>query len=124
MVKTGTKKTITIDAKGRTPGRVATEVVFALTGKDTPAWRPNVLPDVAVTVTNAGAVRLSATRQRTKMYHRHSGYPGNLNEESLERLFKRDPAEVIRRAVSGMLPKNKLRREALRRLTVLIGEAE
>lgn len=121
MVKTKTDH-ITIDAKGRTPGRVATEVVATLTGKNTPAWRPNVLPDLSVTVINAGEVKMSASRLRSKQYRRHSGYPGNLKEESLERLFDRDPEEVVRRAVSGMLPKNKLRREALRRLTVKAGE--
>lgn len=113
---------IVIDAKGKTPGRVATKVVSILTGKDTPQWRPNILPDVRVTVTNAAGVKLSATRLRTKMYYRHSGYPGGLKEEPLERLFARDPAEVVRRAVSGMLPKNKLRKQTMLHLTVLAGE--
>jgi len=58
------------------------------------------------------------------MYRRHSGYPGGLKEESLEHLFERDPEEVMRRAVSGMLPKNKLRTRAMKRLVVLAGGVE
>jgi len=118
------KESVIIDAKGRTPGRVATEVIAVLTGKNTPQWRPNMLADQDVVVTNAASVKLSATRLRTKMYRRHSGYPGGLKEESLEHLFERDPEEVMRRAVSGMLPKNKLRTRAMKRLVVLAGGVE
>lgn len=111
-------ESIIIDAKGRSPGRVATDVVKALTGKDDPAWRPNTLPDRRVVVTNAGGLHLSQTKRRSKVYYRHSGYPGSLKEETLERLFSREPQEVVRRAVYGMLPKNKLRAVALKHLTI------
>ena len=115
-------KTVTIDAKGKSPGRVATEVVKTLTGKDDPSWRPNVLPDRRVIVLNAGRLKLSQTKQRSKVYYRHSGYPGAIKAETLGHLFARRPEEVVRRAVYGMLPKNKLRAKALKKLTIKTGE--
>jgi large subunit ribosomal protein L13 len=115
---------VIINAKGKSPGRVATEVVRALTGKDTPAWRPNKLPENRrVLVTNAAHVSFSPIRGETKIYYRHSGYPGSLKEETLDELMERKPEEVVRRAVFGMLPKNKLRAQALKRLTVVAEEA-
>ena len=113
---------IIIDAKDKSAGRIATEVVSILTGKNTPSWAPNKLPDVDVLVTNAAKVKTTPTRLRTKLYRRHSGYPGNLKEESLESLLKRKPEEVVKRAVLGMLPKNKLRRLAMANLTIIAGE--
>lgn len=119
------KETITIDAKGKSPGRVATEVVKVLTGKDTPAWRPNKLPkNRRVLVTNAAHVELSSTRLESKVYYRYSGYPGGLREETLKHLMARNPEEVIRRAVFGMLPKNKLRAQALKCLEVVAEKKE
>jgi large subunit ribosomal protein L13 len=116
-------KEVIIDAKGRTPGRVATEAVSYLLGKRSPSWAPNRLPDVSVTVKNVAGLRLSARKLRTKRYRRHSGWPGGFREEPLARVWERHPERVIRHAIEGMLPKNRLRSKALRRLKILLGEA-
>lgn len=115
------EKKVTIDAKGKAPGRIATEIVRILLGKDHASWAPNRLSDVRVVVTNANAIEVLPHRVRTKVYRRHSGGPGGFREEPFARMFAKQPEEVIRRAVRGMLPKNRLRAEALRRLTVYAG---
>ena len=112
---------IVIDAKGRAPGRVATEVVSVLTGKGDAAWAPHRLPDIAVTVINAAAIRISPRVVRSKLYRRHSQHPGGFREEPVARLFARHPEEVLRKAVYGMLPRNRLRARALRHLSILAG---
>lgn len=114
-------KQVTIDAKGKAPGRVASEAVRVLLGKDTASWAPNRLPDITVVVTNAQAIEILPHRARTKVYRRHSGGPGGFREEPFLRIFQTRPEEVIRRAVRGMLPKNRLRAHALRRLYVYAG---
>lgn len=113
---------VIIDAKGRAPGRVAAEVVRILLGKDKASWAPNRLPDTTVVVTNAKAIEPSSHRARTKVYRRHSGGPGGFREEPFLRIFEARPEEVIRKAVFGMLPKNRLRARALSRLTVYADE--
>lgn len=116
---------IIIDAKGKSAGRIATEVVRILTGKNQASYAPNVLPgDVSVTVTNAASLRVPTRRARSKVYRRHSGAPGGFREEKLEKVFAERPEEVIRRAVHGMLPRNRLRAQALRRLHVYRGTEE
>jgi len=115
------KQTITIDAKGKSPGRVATEVVRLLSGKNDPSWAPNRLPEISVIVTNAAEISASAVRDKTKVYRRHSGAPGGFREVPFSKMFANKPEEVIRLAVYGMLPHNRLRARALRNLTVLRG---
>lgn len=105
---------IIIDAKGKPPGRLATEIVRVLTGKDDPSWAPNLIPERLVIITNARDILVMPHRARTKVYRRHSNYPGGLKEEPFLRLFQRQPEEVVRRAVYGMLPKNRLRAKALK----------
>lgn len=109
---------ITIDAKGKSAGRIATEVVRVLTGKDKPDYATNTLPNASVTVINASSIRVPTFRARTKVYRRHSGAPGGFREERLSGVLKDKPEEVIRRAVYGMLPHNRLRAIAMRRLRV------
>lgn len=113
---------ITIDAKGKSPGRIATEVVRILRGKDDAGWEPNRLPDVSVTVTRAAHMSVPPRRLRTKVYRRHSQWPAGLKEEPLARIWPKRPEEVLRRAVFGMLPKNRLRAQALKRLRVYANE--
>lgn len=115
---------VTIDAKGKSPGRVATEVVRLLSGKQDPSWAPNRLPEISVVVTNAAAIRVSVVRAKTKVYRRHSGAPGGFREVPFAKMFAQKPEEVIRLAVYGMLPRNRLRARALRNLTVLRGTTE
>lgn len=122
--RTMAARQVTIDAKGKPPGRVATEVVRILRGKDEPSWAPNRLPEVFVTVTNAAAIQKSSHRERTKVYRRHSGAPGGFRTQSFKEIFAEAPEKVIELAVSGMLPRNRLRAQALKRLKVLRGENE
>ena len=112
---------IVIDAKGKSAGRLATEIVRILIGKDQASFAPNKLPAISITVTNASLLRIPPRRARTKVYRRHSGAPGGFREESLEKVFAEKPEEVIRRAVYGMLPRNRLRAQALLRLHVFRG---
>lgn len=113
---------VVINAAGKSPGRIATEAVRVLLGKDTTDWAPNRLPQTSVVVTNAKDVRVSARKLRGKVYRRHSGAPGGFREEPFARVFTKKPEEIIRHAVHGMLPKNRLRAQALKRLKVFAGE--
>ena len=113
------KKAHTIDAKGLVPGRVATQVAVILMGKDRTDFARNKIPEVSVEVINSDALKLTSSKLRAKSYFRHSGYPGSLKEESQERVVETKGArEVLRRAVYGMLPKNKLRAKMMRNLVI------
>lgn len=109
----------TIDAKGRVPGRVATEVAVILMGKDRTDFARNRIPDVEVEVISSSQMSLSSKKLKEKMYYSHSGYPGNLKERSQSHIVKTKGAgEVLRRAVYGMLPKNKLRPRMMQNLKI------
>lgn len=108
-----------IDAKGKVPGRVATEVAVILMGKDRTDFSRNKIPDVEVEVTSSSQMSLSAKKLKEKMYYSHSGFPGNLKERSQGHLVRTKGAgEVLRRAVYGMLPKNKLRAQMMKNLKI------
>jgi large subunit ribosomal protein L13 len=109
----------TIDAKGRVPGRIATEVAVLLMGKNRTDFAKNTIPAVEVEVTSAGAMVLDRTKMKDKAYYHHSGYPGGLKKESMGKVVETKGArEVLRRAVYGMLPKNKLRPKMMRNLKI------
>lgn len=108
-----------IDAKGRVPGRVATEVAVLLMGKDRTDFTRNRIPDVEVEVIAASLMSLSAKKLRDKMYSSHSGFPGSLKRRSQDYVVQTKGArEVLRRAVYGMLPKNKLRPRMMQNLKI------
>jgi large subunit ribosomal protein L13 len=107
-----------VDAEDLPLGRLASEVARILRGKHKPIQAPHVDTGDFVIVVNADKVRVSG---RDKVYYRHSGYPGGLTEEGLESLRTRRPEEIVRRAVRGMLPKNRLGRQMLRKLKVHAG---
>ncbi len=107
-----------VDAAGLPLGRLASEIARILRGKHKPIQAPHVDTGDFVIVVNAEKVNVSG---RNKVYYRHSGYPGGLTEETFERLIERRPEEVVRRAVKGMLPKNRLGRSMLRKLKVYAG---
>jgi len=114
-----TNKTYTIDAAGRAPGRVATEVAVILMGKDRTDFARNTMPDVEVEVVSAGAMKLDANKMKDKLYTHHSGFPGGIKHASMERVVETKGArEVLRRAVYGMLPKNKLRPRMMKNLKI------
>jgi large subunit ribosomal protein L13 len=110
-----------VDADGETLGRLASQVAKLLAGKHKPIYATHIDTGDHVIVVNAARIAVSREKQRTKMYSRHSGYPGGFRQESLGDLMGRRPEEVIRRAVKGMLPRNKLGVQQLRKLKVYAG---
>ena len=107
-----------MDAAGQAPGRLASEIARLLIGKHRVDYVPNVDMGDAVEVTNCDQMKVTGTKMTGKIYYRHSGWPGGLKEEQLKKVFARDPGEVLRRAVLRMLPKNKLQKERIKRLTI------
>lgn len=111
-----------IDLKDKTLGRISTEIAHKLMGKSKPNFVRNLDCGDYVVVVNAKEVKVTGKKESDKMYYRHSGYPGGFKAESLKELRARRPEEVIRHAVKGMLPQNKLRDRMLKRLFVFVGE--
>jgi large subunit ribosomal protein L13 len=109
----------TIDAKGKKLGRLATEIAVLLIGKNLPTFKRNEAPDVQVVVSNASQIALTETKKDSKEYKFYSGYPGGLRFEKLSTTIdKKGYADVLRRTVDGMLPKNKLRSRMIKNLTI------
>lgn len=105
-----------IDATNEVLGRLATRVAILLRGKDKPNFDPARLSGNKVIVYNTDQIHTTGKKMAQKKYRHHSGYPGGLKEETLQRLFTRDSREVLRRAVLGMLPKNRLRSRMIKNL--------
>lgn len=119
MTTTAKEKEHLIDAAGRALGRVASEAAVALRGKNSPDFKPYLNPGIKVKVINAGKLKLDYNKQNKKVYWRHTGYPGSERTETLgKRLDRQGPSEVVKDAVRGMLPSNRLRSELLKQLTV------
>jgi len=110
-----------VDAADQTLGRLASRVAHVLEGKHKPTYQPNLDSGDHVIVLNASRIAVSANKRETKLYIRHSGYPQGLKQETLGHLLERRPEEVIRRAVKGMLPHNRLGAQQLRKLKVYAG---
>jgi large subunit ribosomal protein L13 len=110
-----------VDAEGATLGRLATRIAAALRGKHKAAFTDHLDVGDAVIVVNASKIRVTGKKLQQKTYARHSGYPGGFKSETLERLLGRRPEEVIRRAVRGMLPQNRLGDKMIRKLYVYAG---
>jgi large subunit ribosomal protein L13 len=110
-----------IDANGQVLGRLATRIARRLIGKDKPSYTPFLDCGDHIVVINAEQVKLTGNKMDQKMYRHHSGWPGGLKEVSIRALMRRRPEEVIREAVLGMLPKNKLRARRAKKLRVYAG---
>jgi large subunit ribosomal protein L13 len=110
-----------VDAEGQTLGRLATEITRILRGKNKPQYTPHVDTGDFVVVVNAEKVVVTGKKAEQKVYRRHSGYPGGLNETSYARMMERRPTEILRRAVKGMMPKTRLARQQLRKLKIYAG---
>jgi large subunit ribosomal protein L13 len=110
-----------VDATDETLGRLASRVARVLEGKHKPSYTPNLDSGDHVIVLNASRVAVSRDKRESKLYIRHSGYPQGLKQETLGHLLERRPEEVIRRAVKGMLPHNKLGTQQLRKLKIYAG---
>jgi large subunit ribosomal protein L13 len=110
-----------VDAADETLGRLASRIARVLEGKHKPTYAPNLDSGDHVIVLNASRIAVSRDKRESKVYIRHSGYPGGLKEETLGHLLERRPEEVIRRAVKGMLPRTKLGAQQLRKLKIYAG---
>jgi large subunit ribosomal protein L13 len=110
-----------VDASGKTLGRLATEVARRLRGKHKPEYTPHVDTGDYIVVVNAREVNVTGNKRSDKMYHRHTGYIGNLKSATFEEMVDKSPEEVIRLAVKGMLPKNPLGRQMMRKLKIFAG---
>ena len=116
---TTSKMKYTIDAKNRVPGRIATEAAVFLMGKNRTDSARNKIPEVEVEVLNTSDMKLDTKKLKAKNYYTHSGYPGNLKIRSQEHVLSTKGAgEVLRRAIYGMLPKNKLRPQMMKNLKI------
>ena len=112
------RKHVSIDATGKAVGRIATEVATYLRGKHFRAFDPSKDLGDFVTVKNITKVVFTGKKLVQKDYYHHTGYPGGLRKTSMKKLFTTKPEEVLRKAVYGMLPKNKLRGGMIKRLTI------
>ena len=122
MKKTIQLKTHKIDADGQVLGRLSTKIADLLRGKGKVEFVPNVNVGDKVVVVNVSKIVMTGRKIDSKQFARHSGYLGHLKFTSLKELFKNKPEEVLKRAVKGMLPKNKLRNGWMKNLTIYRGE--
>jgi len=110
-----------VDASDQVLGRLATRIALTLRGKHNPAFTPHVDCGGFVVVVNAAKVRLTGKKAGGKVYYRHTGYPGGVRSETAGKLLARRPEEMIRKAVMGMLPPNRLSRQLIQKLKVYAG---
>jgi large subunit ribosomal protein L13 len=110
-----------VDAEGQTLGRLATRIADTLRGKRKPEYTPHVDTGDFVVVVNADKIAVTGKKMDEKIYYRHSGYPGGLRARTLREQLDRRPTEVIRTAVKGMLPRNRLARRQITKLKVYAG---
>jgi large subunit ribosomal protein L13 len=110
-----------VDLEDKILGRAATEIARVLRGKHKAIFTPSVDTGDFVIVLNAEKVRLTGNKMADKLYHRHTGYPGGLRSITAAKLLEKNPEDLIKKAVKGMLPKNKLGRQMFKKLKVYAG---
>jgi large subunit ribosomal protein L13 len=110
-----------VDAEGKTLGRLATQIADTLRGKRKPQYTPHIDTGDFVVVVNAEKIAVTGQKLDNKLYYRHSGYPGGLRQRTLREQLERRPTEVLRVAVKGMLPRNKLARAQISKLKIYAG---
>ncbi|MCB9813033.1 MAG: 50S ribosomal protein L13 [Pseudomonadales bacterium] len=110
-----------VDAKGKVLGRIATDIATKLIGKNKKEYTPHIDAGDFVVVINASEVSVTGNKEDTKMYYRHSGFPGGFKKRSLSDLRVQFPERIIEKAVKNMLPKNKLQDPRMARLKVYAG---
>ena len=116
-----TRRWYVVDAEGQTLGRLATRIADTLRGKGKPEYTPHVDSGDFVVVVNAEKIHVTGNKLDQKLYHRHSGYPGGLRSRTLRDQLERRPTEVLRKAVKGMLPRNKLAAQQIGKLKIYAG---
>ena len=112
---------VLVDAEGLTLGRLATQLADLLRGKRKPTYTPHCDVGDFVVVINAEKISVTGNKRAEKLYHRHSGHPGGLKSRTLNDMLERRPEEVIRLAVKGMLPRNRLARKQITKLKIYAG---
>lgn len=112
------RKTVSFDATDKILGRLATQVAMELMGKTSAAYQPHIDAGANVVVENVGKLKVTGRKMTQKIYYRHSGYPGGIHAKSMQDMWNKNPAEVLRAAVSRMLPKNRHRKNRLMRLKI------
>lgn len=109
----------TLDAQNKRIGRIATEAAVFLMGKNLPTFQRNNIPEVTVEIKNSSKLSIDPVKRATKTYSRYSGYPGGLRQPTMTQVIaKKGYREILKEAVSGMLPKNKLRTKMLKNLII------
>jgi large subunit ribosomal protein L13 len=116
-----TREWYLVDAEGKTLGRLATQIADTLRGKRKPQYTPHVDTGDFVVVVNADKIAVTGNKLDQKRYYRHSGYPGGLRSRTLREQLERRPGEVLRVAVRGMLPKNRLAARQITKLKIYAG---
>ena len=116
-----TQRWYVVDAEGKTLGRLATQIADTLRGKHKTQYTPHIDTGDFVVVVNAEKIGVTGKKLDDKIYYRHSGYPGGLRQRTLREQLQRRPTEVLRAAVKGMLPRNKLARAQIRKLKIYAG---
>ena len=111
-----------IDCSGKKLGRLSAQIANILRGKNKPEYTPNSDVGDFVVLINAERIEISGNKSKDKIYFKHTGYPGNLKEINFKDLLNKDPEKVLRNAVKGMLPKNRLNRKIINKLKVYSGE--
>lgn len=110
-----------VDAEGKNLGRLATQIADVLRGKNKPQYTPHVDTGDFVIVVNADKIAVTGNKIDDKVYYWHSGYPGGLKSRTLRQMLERRPTEVVRKAVKGMMPKNRLAAKQMRKLKIYAG---
>ena len=110
-----------VDAEGQTLGRLATRIADVLRGKDKPVYTPHVDTGDFVVIVNAEQVKLTGPKEETKIYYRHSGFPGGIRAQTAGRIRASHPERLLRMAITGMLPKNRLGRQLATKLKIYAG---
>lgn len=112
------RETYKIDATGKVFGRLATEIAKLLRGKNKPSFQPYLDCGNVVIISSAAKIKITGKKLEQKIYYHYSGYQGGLKEKKMAEVFAKNPAEVLKRAVWNMLPKNKLRAQIIKRLII------
>lgn len=120
-VKDIKRETHQLDADGQILGRLSTQIVTLLMGKNKADYAPHLDMGDKVVVVNAEKIKLTGRKMTDKVYRSHSGYPGGFKEVSIEKLYKEHPERILETAVRRMLPNNRLKDDRMQRLTVKVG---
>lgn len=117
------QKWLLVDANGQVLGRLASQVATILRGKHKPIFSPHMDVGDHVVIINADKIRVTGKKASTKRYYRHTGYPGGLRSDSFEQLMQKAPEQILKKAIWGMMPHNKLGKKMVKKLRIYAGEA-